>query len=172
LLVLVLSLVLATLFFFMVGKTIFRKRQVDEVYKKVKLLLAERNQVLSKHFNSVYKYPAGIENTLHSVFSLLEQSAEEDTDLLETIAIENKINQHLDKPMMQKLSETNDAQALHNAILNSNIKFKEAREAFNSAATYHNYSVEYFPTKMLTRILGYEAIPLLNFPPGIEEGVV
>lgn len=159
-LVLILFLILAALFIFMLGRVFYRKRQVDEVYKKINALLLKRNEQLAHQLNN---NPLS-NKTLSSVSMLLKQSAEDEPDMFETIAIENRINQFFDNPFLNQLSKNEGTQALYNTIVNSNIQFKEAREAFNMAATFHNYSVEFFPTKTLSKILGYKVVPQLTYP--------
>lgn len=164
-LVLILFLTLAALFIFMSGRVFYRKRQVDEVYKKVNALLLMRNQQLANQLNSNSLLQT--DKTLSSVEKLLNQSAEDELDMFETIAIENRINRFFDDPFLNQLSKNESTQPLYNTIINSNIQFKEAREAFNMAATYHNYSVEYFPTKTLSKLLGYKTVPQLTYPNNI-----
>lgn len=161
-LVLILSLILAALFIFMLGRVFYRKRQVDEVYKKVSALLMKRNEQLAHQLKNNTLFQSN--QTLSSVEKLLNQSAEDEPDMFETIAIENRINQYLDDSFLSQLSKNESTQPLYNTIINSNIQFKEAREAFNMAATYHNYSVEFFPTNTLSKLLGYKTVPQLTYP--------
>lgn len=155
-------LILGALFIFMWTRVIYRKRQVDEVYTKINPLLKKRNeQIAFQLSNKVVSYSS---TTLSSVQKLLIQSAEEELDMFETIAIENRMNQYFDNSFLSHLSKNENTQLLYNSIINTNIQLKEARETFNMAATYHNYSVEFFPTKILSKLLGYQTVPQLSYP--------
>lgn len=161
-LILVLLLILGSLFIFILGRIIYRKRQVDEVYKKISPLLQKRNEQIALQLsnNSILLS----EPAFSSVQILLNQATEEELDLFETLAIQNRINQYFDESFLEQLSEREDTKVLYNALISSNLQLKEARECFNMAATYHNYSVEFFPTKTLSKLLGYQTVPQLTYP--------
>ena len=161
-LILILLLILGALFIFIFGRVIYRKRQVAEVYKKVSPLLQKRNEQIAHHLLNHTVLPSIPQ--FASVQKLLSQANEEELDMFETVAIENRINQYFDESFLDQLSKKEDMQALYNAIINSNMQLKEARETFNMAATYHNYSVEFFPTKTLSKLLGYQTVPQLTYP--------
>jgi len=162
LLVLILFLTLGALFIFMLGRVVYRKREVVEVYKKISPLLQKRNEQIAHQLsNKVFDVSSPV---LLSVQKMLDQAAEEDLDMFETIAIENKMIQYFDNSFLNQLSENENTQALYKTIINSNINLIEARDTFNMTATYHNYSVEYFPTKIFSKILGYQTVPQIAYP--------
>jgi len=147
---------------FISARIVYRKRQVDEVYKKIVPLLQKRNEQIALQLsNNTLNYG---NLTILSVQQLLNQANEEDLDLFETIGIENRINQYFDDAFLNQLSKNEHTQGLYKTIINSNIQLTEARDAFNLASTYHNYSVEFFPTKIFSKLLGYKTVPQLAYP--------
>lgn len=118
--------------------------------KQIAKLLAENT------FNNTLQV-----NNLSKINQLLNQSINDDVDLAELIAIEQNFNKHYNA-LIRNSTTNEQMEQLFEGRLLANLKFSQNSQEFNTAATYHNNAVNYFPTKLIAKLLGYKTVPLLN----------
>lgn len=154
----ILLLVLICSFFVQI---ITRKRRVDFYLPQLTKQMVLRNEKFTEFLKD---YSTDNTEQLHSldkINQLLNQSINDEVDLVELMAIEQNFNKHYDALILNS-SKYEEMEYLFEGRLLANLKFEQHAQEYNSAATYHNNSVVYFPTKLFAQLLGYKAVPLLN----------
>lgn len=160
-LIAILSILLIVLICSFFVRIITRKRRIDALLPQLNKQMIQRNSEIA-----VFLKESKIENanqieSLNKINQLLNQSINDEVDLAELVAIEKNFNKHYNS-LILSCSTNEEMSYLFEGRLLANLKFSQKTQEFNSAATYHNNSVKYFPTMLFTKLLGYKAIPLLN----------
>jgi len=161
LLIALLSILLLVLICSIFVQIITRKRRVDYLLPELNKQIVQRNKEIEGLLHEdMFKNTEQL-NHLKKIKQLLNQSINEEVDLAELIAIEQNLDKHYDALICDSLNNE-QMELLFEGRLLANLKFSQKTEEFNSAATYHNNSVKYFPTKLIAKLLGYKVVPLLN----------
>jgi len=149
---------------FVFGNLLRRKRNANYIVNSMENLFEERYQMFEQILTSNLIQQKASKNKLAELDNLLSQMKNDDLNTDEIIAIENRTSERLnlllkDFPDNSDYTEIDKLQALWNA---AELRFSDARKAYNNAAVYYNYSIDSFPTKYLAKILNYMPKAMLN----------
>lgn len=160
-LIAILSILLLVLICSIFVQIITRKRRVYLLLPQLNKQMALRNkEIEGLLYKDMFKSTKQLAH-LKKIKQLLNQSINDEVDLVELMAIEENFNNHYNA-LIQDSYNKEQMELLFEGRLLANLKFNQIMQEFNSAATYHNNSVNYFPTKLLAQLLGYKTVPLLN----------
>jgi len=138
-----------------------RKRLIDFLLPQLKKQMRQRNKEIMRFLNEYSFDDIGQLISLNKIKQLLKQSINDDIDLTELMAIEQNFDKHYDALINKSINNVEMAYLFEGRLL-ANLKFNQKTQEFNSAATYHNNAVKYFPTKLFAQLLGYKTVPLLK----------
>lgn len=160
-LIALLSILLLVLICSIFVQTITRKRRVDYLLPQLNKQIVQRNKEIEGLLHQDMFKSTGQLAHLKKIKQLLNQSINDEVDLAELMAIEQNFNKYYNALICSSVNNE-QMELLFEGRLLANLKFSQKTQEFNSAATYHNNSVKYFPTKLIAQLLGYKVVPLLN----------
>jgi len=160
-LIALLIILLAVLICSFFVQIISRKRKVDYLLPQLNKQMVERNKQIVKFLNESGFKDAEQLHYISKIKQLLNQVINDDIDLVELIAIEDNFDKHYNALLMS-CNNNEEMEYFFESRLLANLKFNQKTLEFNSAVTYHNNSVNYFPTKLFAQLLGYKTVPLLK----------
>lgn len=148
----------------MFGNLFRRKRNTNYIVNSMENLFVERYEMFEQIKASTLVNSSANKNQISELENLFVQMKSDDMNSDEIIAIENRASERIFNllqsfPDNSDYTEIDKLQAIWNA---AELRFTDARKAYNNAVIYYNYSLNSFPTKFLAKLLNYMPKALLN----------
>ena len=159
----VLIIVTIAIGLFMIGNLLRRKRNTTHIISSMDNLFKERYE-LFEQIKSSTLFQSTEENNIAALNNLFEQMKSDDLNTEEKVAIENRTSERIYNVLKSfqddtAYTEIDKLQSLWNA---AELRFADARNAYNNSVIYYNYSITSFPTKYLAKLLDYMPKASLN----------